>query len=303
MPRRLNLVPLRPVHWHAVIPVVALTVSAAAQGPLIPPPASASVPFYESWWLLVSLVILGIGLLLHRRRVAALKRENAAFHLRLEELRASMVESPKQAIEGSISPKSGHQLNNLLTGILANAELMLLSDPGEPIDHEGLRDIADSARQAAALTRHRTTNSGKKTPATDAEDLGELLICSLDPVGTSVTVLLCDDEAQALSATGSILEKSGYSVLRASIADQAITLAATAEDPIALLLTDVILPGMKGPELAVTLTQQYPSMKVIYMSGYPAEALQTRELAANVLPKPTPSAALLRHLHEVLNSG
>jgi CheY-like chemotaxis protein len=70
-----------------------------------------------------------------------------------------------------------------------------------------------------------------------------------------------------------LLRQQGYTVLEAANGLEALRLSSQQKDPIHLLLTDVVMPGMSGPELALHLGREQAAMKVIYMSGYADEAL------------------------------
>ena len=82
------------------------------------------------------------------------------------------------------------------------------------------------------------------------------------------TILLVDDESEVVATAREILEKHGFRVLTALNADAAVQVASLHEEPIHLLLTDVVMPGTSGQALAQQLTVQRPEMKVLYMSGF-----------------------------------
>jgi signal transduction histidine kinase/CheY-like chemotaxis protein len=119
--------------------------------------------------------------------------------------------------------------------------------------------------------------------------------------GGSETILLVEDEAPVRRIARTILERAGYRVLEASTAEEALGVAA---GPVSLLLTDVIMPGMSGRDLALRLLSDRPDLKVIYMSGYPDEALGGHEiLEAEVafLEKPFTADGLLAKVRSVLD--
>jgi signal transduction histidine kinase len=91
-------------------------------------------------------------------------------------------------------------------------------------------------------------------------------------VGTE-TVLLVEDEESVRAVTSEILQSNGYKVIEAQDGQQAIRVFKRHRGVIDLLLTDVVMPHMKGPELASHLVQLEPGLKVIYMSGYNEEAI------------------------------
>ncbi len=90
------------------------------------------------------------------------------------------------------------------------------------------------------------------------------------------TILLVDDESDVRDLARDILTAKGYRVLEAGGGEEAVRVVQSHGEPIDLLLTDVVMPGMSGPELAAQLRGQRPEMMVLYMSGSPWLALSTR---------------------------
>ncbi|MGH2931001.1 MAG: ATP-binding protein, partial [Solirubrobacteraceae bacterium] len=90
--------------------------------------------------------------------------------------------------------------------------------------------------------------------------------------GSGEAVLLVEDEAGIREIGRRILHRSGYSVLTAADGQHAITLAREHDGPIDLLITDVVMPGMMGSEVAARVRELRPQVRVVYMSGY-AQAL------------------------------
>jgi len=118
------------------------------------------------------------------------------------------------------------------------------------------------------------------------------------------TVLLVEDEGSLRSVVGNTLRTNGYAVLDAPDGKTAIELAESLETPIDLLLTDVILPGISGRDIADQLQLSHPSMKVIYMSGYTDEFIAEHGIIDPdivLLEKPFPMSALLENVREVLD--
>ncbi|MGI9182210.1 MAG: GAF domain-containing protein [Longimicrobiaceae bacterium] len=120
------------------------------------------------------------------------------------------------------------------------------------------------------------------------------------------TVLLVEDESAVRSLTRRILERRGYLVLEASDVDEALGIRARYQGPIHLVLTDVILPGESGRELAERLSVLSPESKVLYMSGYTDDVIAQHgvlEPGTHLLEKPFSHALLLRRVREVLDEG
>ena len=124
--------------------------------------------------------------------------------------------------------------------------------------------------------------------------------------GGSETVLLVEDEAVVRGLACQILEDAGYRVLVAKQGEDAIRLCIEHAQEIHLLLTDVVMPGAGGQEVADRLGSLRPGIKVLFMSGYTDEAIVHHGvLDSNVkfIQKPFSPAALARKVREVLDSN
>jgi CheY-like chemotaxis protein len=119
-------------------------------------------------------------------------------------------------------------------------------------------------------------------------------------------ILLVEDENTLRNITRQYLTKQGYTVLEANNGVAAMQLSATHPGPIHLLLTDVIMPGMNGRELADRLTSVRPETRVVYMSGYTENAIGHNgvlEPGTNLLQKPFTLPALKAKVREVLDTA
>jgi two-component system, cell cycle sensor histidine kinase and response regulator CckA len=122
--------------------------------------------------------------------------------------------------------------------------------------------------------------------------------------GTETILLAEDDEILRPLAKG-VLTKLGYTVLETESTEQALAAAAAHTGPIPLLLTDVVMPGASGRELARRLAQSHPETRVLYMSGYTDDAIVRHgmlEPGLTLLQKPFTPAALARKVREVLDA-
>jgi CheY-like chemotaxis protein len=98
-----------------------------------------------------------------------------------------------------------------------------------------------------------------------------------------------EDQPSVRRLAAAVLKRSGYSVLDAGSGQEAIALAERHSHPIDLVLTDLVMPGMKGPEVASALLRLHPESRILYMTGYSADASSVRTAngaAGAVLTKP-----------------
>jgi two-component system cell cycle sensor histidine kinase/response regulator CckA len=122
------------------------------------------------------------------------------------------------------------------------------------------------------------------------------------------TILLVDDEADVLATAREMLEGQGYEILDALNAEEAVRVAAAHHGPIDLLLTDVVMPGASGQDLALLLGLQRRDLRVLYMSSFSiikgqrqfAEAENGLELGAPIILKPFTPERLMEKVQEVL---
>ncbi|MHB8421025.1 MAG: hybrid sensor histidine kinase/response regulator [Myxococcales bacterium] len=119
----------------------------------------------------------------------------------------------------------------------------------------------------------------------------------------SETILLVEDDEQVRTLARTLLKRFGYRVLEARTPGEALSASERHAETIHLLLTDVVMPEMSGPELARRLTALRPSLKALCMSGYAGEAVLRHGLIDAGLPflqKPITPETLGRKLREVL---
>jgi two-component system cell cycle sensor histidine kinase/response regulator CckA len=140
--------------------------------------------------------------------------------------------------------------------------------------------------------------------AAEAEPEAETAVRNPAPRGGRETVLLVEDERDVRELAIEILEGYGYRVLPAGGPAEALALAERHPGPIHLLLTDVVMPGLSGPELARSLATSRPDLRVLYMSGYSEHPTVQRDVLdpeAALLPKPFSSEELAGRVREILD--
>jgi PAS domain S-box-containing protein len=122
----------------------------------------------------------------------------------------------------------------------------------------------------------------------------------LPPRAEGKTILLVEDDALMRSVTRQMLEDHGYSVVEAEDGSAALA-RLRANGLFDVALTDVVMRGMSGPELAMQIRNSFPSTRIVYMSGYTGELLDQTDgmnLGIPLLEKPFTRAALLKALHD-----
>jgi PAS domain S-box-containing protein len=118
------------------------------------------------------------------------------------------------------------------------------------------------------------------------------------------TILLVEDEPAVRELARMVLSEQGYSVIEAQNPEDAVRLAGRLGAKIHLLLTDVVMPGMSGRDLAQQLTTRHPNLRVLYMSGYTYNVIAengTLEEGLSFLQKPFTPRALAHRVRETLD--
>lgn len=126
---------------------------------------------------------------------------------------------------------------------------------------------------------------------------------TIAPSRQGTTILLVEDDEIMRSLTRQLLQEHGYTVIEADDGKSALDWVESHPGPVDLLLTDVVMRRMTGPELVDRLTASHPHLKVVYMSGYTGELIAEREVlkrGVTLLEKPFTRTALLNTIHTSL---
>ncbi len=151
--------------------------------------------------------------------------------------------------------------------------------------------------QGATFKVYLPPAEGKLGPARRAPETSK-------PLHGTETILLVEDEEAVRRLARAILEGSGYLVLEACDPHEGLRLAGAHPGQIHLVLTDVVMPGMSGREMADRLSSLRPDMKVLYVSGYTDNAIVQHgvlEPGIHLLQKPFTPGALQRRIREILD--
>jgi hypothetical protein len=122
--------------------------------------------------------------------------------------------------------------------------------------------------------------------------------------GKSGTILLVEDSDVVRDVVASMLEGGGLTVVQASGGEEALALARRGDEPIALLMTDIVMPGMSGVELADRMERELPGMRVLFMTGYAEEVVVNQGILGRhreYIGKPFTQEQITKRVREILS--
>jgi two-component system cell cycle sensor histidine kinase/response regulator CckA len=149
----------------------------------------------------------------------------------------------------------------------------------------------------------RTNNVNHAQPTLEIGREPVSIVADVDPHRGRGTILLVEDDAFLRDASCEILESAGYRVLKTRNAAEAISAFNEYKSIVRLLLTDVVLPGQNGRDLAHDLRTICPKLRIIFVSGYPENAVTEHGIEQDgmfYLPKPFSLQSLTRKVRQVL---
>ncbi len=127
---------------------------------------------------------------------------------------------------------------------------------------------------------------------------------SAQPARGKELVLVCEDDAAVRAVSVQVLRAYGYKVLEAEHGVRALELLRAQTEPVDLVVTDVVMPGMSGNELARRIARRHPTVRVLFVSGYlpgGSEEEQALESSPGLLRKPFTANQLLRRVRRCLD--
>ncbi|HEX6840798.1 MAG TPA: PAS domain-containing protein [Stellaceae bacterium] len=162
-------------------------------------------------------------------------------------------------------------------------------------------DVGKGAAFSIFLPRH---SGGEAGASAKAADLGDAT-ATRDLTGAG-TLLLVEDEDPVRLFSARALRNKGYKVIEAKSGEAALEVITSGSEKVELLITDVVMPRMDGPNLVKHVRELYPTMKVIFISGYTEDAFRKRldhDTDIHFLPKPFSLKQLAGKVKEVMLSG
>jgi CheY-like chemotaxis protein len=115
------------------------------------------------------------------------------------------------------------------------------------------------------------------------------------------TLLVVEDEEPVRTLVVRLLSMLGYTILEAANAAEALQIAESSTDPIHVVLTDIVMPDINGPELVQRLSGSHPEMRPVYMSGYTRGAIEVDDTVV-LVQKPFAPKELARKVREALDA-
>ena len=120
------------------------------------------------------------------------------------------------------------------------------------------------------------------------------------------TILVADDDPLVRASICKALRRHGYEVLEAADGEEVLQVMQEYHEPVPLLISDDRMPELRGTELIAMLRDWYPRMRMLLISGYPAERVAEREelaMSTSFLAKPFTMDALVQRVNELLDAG
>jgi PAS domain S-box-containing protein len=197
-----------------------------------------------------------------RGRVWSFRDVTKARHLEGQVRRSDRLEAIRR-----LAGSAAEDFNNLLTVITSRGELAKKQAGQDETFGRHLEELLAAAERATALTRQLLAFSRRQALAPPHETLPAAPVATEAPPRGSETILLVEHHEAVRLVEREILEGQGYLVIEASQGEDALLVQKQYTLPVHLVVTDVSMPDMSGPELARRLARAWPETKVLFVSG------------------------------------
>jgi DNA-binding NtrC family response regulator len=196
-------------------------------------------------------------------REAANRRMQRETLAALQSTRQNLREAQRMEAAGRLAGQIAHDFNNLLTVIMGFTDFVLERLGPEEQAHRDAAEIRAAAERAGKLTRQLLALSGQ--PVGEQLRAASAAVTAADP--QSATILLAEDEHAVRLFLEQVLRRAGHTVISTHSGPDALD-AGLQSGAIDLFISDVVMPGLSGPEVADQLRRKHPQMKTLFLSGY-----------------------------------
>jgi CheY-like chemotaxis protein len=213
-----------------------------------------------------------------------------------------MMEPPQKAApegEGGDLARAVHELNNLLAVMQGYAEGLSRAVGEDENCRRQMEALMEALQRSNGVARRISALARGRKP----EEEGAAEAAQRGSVWGTETVLLVDDEEALRAVTGRFLGMNGYKVLEAGNAGEAVA-AFERAGRVDVLVTDLMMPGVSGVDLARTLRERKPDLRVLYLSGHDMQQMKEHAGGApgtGCLTKPFRPKDLLVRLRDILD--
>jgi PAS domain S-box-containing protein len=159
---------------------------------------------------------------------------------------------------------------------------------------KGFLQVDSTPGEGSTFRIYLPRSGGEAKPASTPEP-------ALKPPGGDETILVVEDDASVRGLVTQVLQAAGYTVLDAANGLEALQILDQCQGPVQLVVTDVVMPRMTGPELVAQITVHHPDTRVLYLSGYAEHATLPAVASVPLLQKPFDTDDLARLVRQLLD--
>lgn len=234
-------------------------------------------------------------------REAANRRMQRETLSALENARLQLRDGQRLETAGRLAAQIAHDFNNLLTVIMGFTEFVIERVGPDEQAHRDAIEIRAAAERAGKLTRQLLALSGQPV-----DDPARAAGASTPPANAAAaTILLAEDEQAVRLFLEQVLRRDGHTVISARTGPDALD-AGLQSGAIDLFISDVVMPGLSGPQVADQLRRRHPRMKILFLSGYARHTALPQQLRSDpraFLQKPFTIETFTAKVRERLSAG